>query len=191
MRRLLTLLLPMLLLAAAQAPAGRALADQIALDFQHARIVKLAKPAKSVIVGDPYVVDITMEDPTTLVLFGKEPGITNLVVLDQNSDILLNWPVMVRDATENRVSVISPGAAGDKRNIYEGVWLCTDQNRCLRIPGASDIEPFKYNATQASTNPATGSGGGSNNNNNNNNSNNGGGDQNGGNSGGETPPPSN
>jgi uncharacterized membrane protein YgcG len=158
MRRLLVLL-PMLMFGIHWIGAS-ALADGISLDFQRAHVIKLAKPASSVIVGDPFVADVTLENPTTLILFGKEPGETNLIVLDHDKGLLFDWPVVVRDATDNRVSVFTPGQPGEARNVYEGIWLCTDQNRCLRVPGASDISPFKYNVTNASHNDSVSSGSG-------------------------------
>jgi hypothetical protein len=139
MRRL-WVMIAMLLLASAGAQA-----DGISLEFQHVQIIKLAKPAKTVVIGDPYVADLTLENPQTIVLFGKQPGITNMVVFDQDSNILFDWPVMVNDAIENRVSVISPG----EKRVAEAVWMCGDNGRCIRIPGNSEIDPFKYNATAA------------------------------------------
>ena len=47
-----------------------------------ARILRISAPAATVIIGNPGVADVTIQDPQTLVLTGKSYGQTNLIVLD-------------------------------------------------------------------------------------------------------------
>ena len=47
-----------------------------------ARILRISAPAATVIIGNPAVADVTIQDPQTLVLTGKSFGDTNLIVLD-------------------------------------------------------------------------------------------------------------
>src|SRR5688572_27540752 len=47
-----------------------------------ARILRMSAPAATVIIGNPGVADVTIQDPQTLVLTGKSYGQTNLIVLD-------------------------------------------------------------------------------------------------------------
>src|SRR3954470_24016905 len=104
MRRLLVLL-PMLVLASAAA-----MADGLELNWREARVVRLAKPATSVVVGDPTVADVTLDDPQTMIIFGKNPGETNLVVLSGSQELLLDWPVMVSPTNDRHVSILAVGA---------------------------------------------------------------------------------
>ncbi len=47
-----------------------------------ARVLRISAPAATVIIGNPGVADVTIQDPQTLVLTGKSYGLTNLIVLD-------------------------------------------------------------------------------------------------------------
>lgn len=47
-----------------------------------ARVLRISSPAATVIVGNPGIADVTIQDPQTLVLTGKSYGQTNLIVLD-------------------------------------------------------------------------------------------------------------
>ncbi len=51
-----------------------AMADGLNLNWREARVVKLAKPATSIVVGDPTVADVTLDTPDTMIVFGKTPG---------------------------------------------------------------------------------------------------------------------
>ena len=91
MRRLLVLV-PML--AAMAVSSAAAMADGLNLNWREARVVKLAKPATSVVVGDPTVADVTLDTPDTVIIFGKTPGETNILVLAGDQELLLDWPVV-------------------------------------------------------------------------------------------------
>ncbi|MET0435979.1 MAG: pilus assembly protein N-terminal domain-containing protein [Devosia sp.] len=47
-----------------------------------ARVLRISAPAATVIVGNPGIADVTIQDPQTLILTGKSFGQTNLIVLD-------------------------------------------------------------------------------------------------------------
>lgn len=47
-----------------------------------ARVLRIEAPAATVIIGNPGVADVTIQDPQTLILTGKSYGQTNLIVLD-------------------------------------------------------------------------------------------------------------
>jgi Flp pilus assembly secretin CpaC len=130
MRRLFVLLLPMLVLASAAA-----MADGLNINWREARVVKLAKPATSIIIGDPTVADVTLDDPQTMIVFGKTPGETNLLVLSDSQELLLDWPVVVSPAVERHVSVLN--AQGDVAPI-EVLYACGTA-RCTRVLSPSDV----------------------------------------------------
>ena len=64
------------------APAAAADGDPISVKVNMARILRINAPAATVIIGNPGVADVTIQDPQTLVLTGKSYGQTNLIVLD-------------------------------------------------------------------------------------------------------------
>ena len=54
----------------------------IEVNVNMARVLRISAPAATVIVGNPGIADVTIQDPQTLVLTGKSYGQTNLIVLD-------------------------------------------------------------------------------------------------------------
>lgn len=70
-------------LVLAGAPVGLA-QDNAPIDVKvnMARVLRISAPAATVIVGNPGIADVTIQDPQTLILTGKSYGQTNLIVLD-------------------------------------------------------------------------------------------------------------
>ena len=54
----------------------------ITVNVNMARVLRINSPAATVIVGNPGIADVTIQDPQTLVLTGKSFGQTNLIILD-------------------------------------------------------------------------------------------------------------
>ncbi len=54
----------------------------IRVEVNMARILRINSPAQTVIIGNPAIADVTIQDPQTLVLTGRGYGKTNLIVLD-------------------------------------------------------------------------------------------------------------
>lgn len=66
----------------AAAPAIAADGAPINVNVNMARILRINAAAATVIVGNPGIADVTIQDPQTLILTGKSFGQTNLIVLD-------------------------------------------------------------------------------------------------------------
>jgi len=71
-----------LVLAPLPASAQDAGGAPINVNVNMARVLRISAPAATVIVGNPGIADVTIQDPTTLILTGKSYGQTNLIVLD-------------------------------------------------------------------------------------------------------------
>lgn len=67
---------------AVTAPAFAADGAPISVNVNMARILRINASAATVIVGNPGIADVTIQDPKTLILTGKSFGQTNLIVLD-------------------------------------------------------------------------------------------------------------
>ena len=65
----------------------------VTIDF--AKILKIARPADTIIVGNPGIADAAISDEQTLVLTGKAAGTTNLIVLDEQGAEVMNSVVRV------------------------------------------------------------------------------------------------
>jgi Flp pilus assembly secretin CpaC len=77
------------LAAPAAADAG------IQVEMNQAKIVKLARPADTIVVGNPAIADAAVQDASTIVLTGKGFGVTNLVVLDGDGNPIVDEQVTV------------------------------------------------------------------------------------------------
>ncbi len=68
--------------------------EMVQVNVNMARILRIPSPAATVIVGNPGIADVTIQDPQTLILTGRSFGKTNLIVLDSIgnpvADIILN-----------------------------------------------------------------------------------------------------
>ncbi|MEO5806237.1 pilus assembly protein N-terminal domain-containing protein [Devosia sp.] len=83
MSRFSSFALAVLLLAGPTSLAQAAGEGPITVNVNMARILRISAPASTVVVGNPAVADVTIQDPQTLILTGKSYGQTNLIVLDR------------------------------------------------------------------------------------------------------------
>lgn len=81
------------LLVLAQQPGVAASGIQVVMN--QAKIVKLARPADTIVIGNPAIADASVQDPSTIVLTGKGFGVTNLVVLDSDGTPIVDEQVVV------------------------------------------------------------------------------------------------
>ena len=79
--------------------------DPIRVFMDHARILKFDENVSSVIVGNAEIADITVSDPTTVVLTAKSYGSTNLVILDGKGEPVLDKRIVVTVDEANSVRV--------------------------------------------------------------------------------------
>jgi Flp pilus assembly secretin CpaC len=86
-------------------PAAAAEGDPISVKVNMARILRMSAPAATVIIGNPGVADVTIQDPQTLVLTGKSYGQTNLIVLDSMGNPIADTLVEVIQAQADVVTV--------------------------------------------------------------------------------------
>lgn len=103
----------------------------IQIPLHKAGIVKLSGAANNVIVGNPAVADVTVENPTTLVLFGRGPGETNILVLGAGQKEILSAAVVVSTDKDRQLSVLAP-SRGKDAGMIEILYACAD--RCVRFP---------------------------------------------------------
>jgi Flp pilus assembly secretin CpaC len=67
------------LVVAGEAPLA---GEGVMVNVNMARILRINSPAATVIIGNPAIADVTIQDPKTLILTGKAFGETNLIILD-------------------------------------------------------------------------------------------------------------
>lgn len=67
----------------------------INVNVNMARVLRISAPAATVIVGNPGIADVTIQDPLTLILTGRSYGQTNLIVLDSRGEPIADTLVEV------------------------------------------------------------------------------------------------
>lgn len=97
------------LIAAAIGSAMPATASEettlVSVNANMARVLRLSAPAATVIIGNPAVADVTIQDPQTLVLTGKSYGRTNMIILDNRGDPIADTVVEVTQLVSDTVTV--------------------------------------------------------------------------------------
>lgn len=83
------------LLVAANFVAPAMAGAGIEVTMNQAKIVKLSRPADTIVVGNPAIADASVQDASTIVLTGKGFGVTNLVVLDTDGSPIVDEQVTV------------------------------------------------------------------------------------------------
>jgi Flp pilus assembly secretin CpaC len=97
------------LAVSALGPAVAAAQDApISVKANLARILRISAPAATVIIGNPGIADVTIQDPQTLILTGKSFGTTNLIVLDSQGN-----PI-----ADTMIEVVQ--SAADTMTVYQG-----------------------------------------------------------------------
>ncbi|HEY0919932.1 pilus assembly protein N-terminal domain-containing protein [Devosia sp.] len=90
---------------AAATPAMAVEGAPISVKVNMARILRINAPAATVIIGNPGVADVTIQDPQTLVLTGKSYGQTNMIVLDAAGEPIADTLIEVIQAQAGLVTV--------------------------------------------------------------------------------------
>lgn len=97
-------LLAVTLCAAGLGPA-QATEDLVTVKVNMARILRLDAPAATVVIGNPGVADVTIQDPQTLILTGRSFGQTNMIILDVNGEPIADTILSVVETTADLTTV--------------------------------------------------------------------------------------
>ena len=87
------------------------------------------RPAKIVLVADPEIADVVIESPLLIFILGRQPGVTNLFVLDEKEREIHNLDIVVRPNEEDPVSV--------HRGTKETTLNCAPRCHVVATPGAA------------------------------------------------------
>lgn len=93
------------LLAASVATTSAYAGSGIEVTMNQAKIVKLARNADTIIIGNPDIADASVQDASTVVLTGKGFGVTNMVVLDDQGAPIIDEQITVIRATAASVRI--------------------------------------------------------------------------------------
>jgi len=109
-RRRLVGLLAWTLLSAIALGATPAQADNLTVNVDEARIMKLPARVATIVIGNPLIADATLQSGGILVVTGKGFGATNLLALDRSGQVVM----------DKTVQVLGP-SGGDLVIVFKGV----------------------------------------------------------------------
>lgn len=90
-------------------PAISASAKDLVVRYDQSQLLRLSRPASAIIVGNPSIADVTLQDGNLLVVTGKTFGITNIIALDANQKIIKDQRVLV-ERDDRRVVNLHKGS---------------------------------------------------------------------------------
>jgi len=111
----------------------------ISVKVNMARVLRINSPAATVIVGNPGVADVTIQDPLTLVLTGKSYGQTNLIVLNASGTPIADT---VLEVVQNQADLVTVFNAGQR-----ATYACA--SRCAPTVMLGDAPAFTQEQTQS------------------------------------------
>lgn len=85
--------------------AQSASAGQIWLTMDQVRPYTLENPAQKIVIGNPAIADVTVQDSQNLLMFGKAPGLTNIFIFNEDGETSENLIVRVRSPSTDMLTV--------------------------------------------------------------------------------------
>ena len=123
----------------------------LGVTIDQARLIEFPKPVKTVFVGNPTVVDVSMIDSQHAFLLGKTFGVTNMIALAADGNQISNQQVTVL----NNGAAVTINRGADQYN-----YMCTHVH-CETAPRPGDPTGYVSNTESTATShsgAATGAG---------------------------------
>jgi putative type II/III system pilus formation protein len=101
--------------------AGSAGAADLVVRYDQSQLLRLPRPVSDVIIGNPSIADVSVQGGNLLVVTGKTFGITNIIALDAQRNVIQDQRVVV-EPDEQRTVVLYKGS---QRHSYTCAPTCT------------------------------------------------------------------
>jgi Flp pilus assembly secretin CpaC len=98
-----------LAIVSAWAGARPATAADLIVRYDQSQLLRLPRPASEVVIGNPSIADISLQGGNLLVVTGKTFGITNVIALDADRNVIQDQRVVV-ERDERRVVNLHKGS---------------------------------------------------------------------------------
>ena len=131
MRRIYIALSAIVTLACVSSTAG---GEALRVAVDEYEFVRLKQPAATVLLANPNIADLAVENTRLLILVGRVPGETMLVVLDKQGGEILKTSVVVVPKLERAVTL--------QRGLAEATFSCDPRCSPVPNPGAGVAPPI-------------------------------------------------
>lgn len=94
--------------------------DTVMVSVDQAKLVKLPSGVATIVVGNPLIADVTLQNGGIVVVTGKGYGATNFIAMDRGGGILVDRLIQVGGPTDELVTVYR----GTERETYSCMPIC-------------------------------------------------------------------
>ena len=98
------------LMATLAVGAQQARAGDLIVRYDQSQILRLPRPVAELIIGNPSIADVNIQGSDLLVITGKTFGVTNVIALDADRNVIQDQRVVVQ-RDEQRMVNLHKGAA--------------------------------------------------------------------------------
>src|SRR5215469_2739772 len=85
--------------------------DAIAVNVDQAKLVRLPARAATIVVGNPLIADVSLQNGGIVVVTGKGYGATNFIAMDRSGEILV----------DRQIQVEGPSPSDELVTVYRGL----------------------------------------------------------------------
>jgi Flp pilus assembly secretin CpaC len=110
-----------IMMAAVGLEAQSASADDLIVRYDQAQLLRMPRPVAEIIIGNPSIADVTIQGGNLLVVTGKTFGVTNIIALDGDRNVIQDQRVLVERDTQAGIVHLHRGSA---RQTYACVPTC-------------------------------------------------------------------
>jgi len=103
--------------------------DSYSVELNKTEILRLSQPAATVIVGNPRIADVSIHSSDTMFVIGRGYGQTNLIVMNQLGETIMNADIQVTGST-------APGSVRVFQRADRRTYHCAPY--CLPAPVLGD-----------------------------------------------------
>lgn len=131
-------------------------AADLVVRYDQSQLIRLPRPVSDVIIGNPSIADVTVQGGNLLVVTGKTFGITNIIALDAQRNVIQDQRVVV-EAEDRRTVVVHKGSlretytcsptcmptivVGDNPEFFNGVAKAAQSRLSSSLPDGGGAAP--------------------------------------------------
>ena len=93
---------------------------EIAVNVDQAKLVKLPAGIATIVVGNPLIADVTLQNGGVVVVTGKGYGATNFIAMDRAGQVLVDRQIQVQGPSDQLVTIYR----GVERESYSCMPIC-------------------------------------------------------------------
>ena len=93
---------------------------EIAVSVDQAKLVKLPAGIATIVVGNPLIADVTLQNGGVVVVTGKGYGATNFIAMDRAGQVLVDRQIQVQGPSDQLVTIYR----GVERESYSCMPIC-------------------------------------------------------------------